>query len=39
MEILIKFNPSVKVMLAWLFRLGTEPMRVHWCSLVEWYVA
>jgi len=22
--------------LAWLFKLGTEPRRVHWCLLVRW---
>jgi len=27
------FHPSRKELLAWLFRLGTEPMRVHWCLL------
>jgi len=35
------FHPSLNGLLAWLFRLGTEPRRVHWCllCLVMWHVA
>jgi len=29
------FQPSLIRLLAWLFRFGTEPRRVHWCLLVE----
>jgi len=34
-------DPSRKRLLAWLFRLGTEPRQVHWCllCLVTWHVA
>jgi len=32
---------AAKGLLAWLFRLVTEPRRVHWCllCLVTWHVA
>jgi len=30
------FHSSLKQLLAWLFRLGTKPKRVHWCLLVWW---
>jgi len=29
-----KLSSLAKGLLAWLFRLGTEPRRVHWCLLV-----
>jgi len=30
------FYPSLIGLLAWLFRLCTEPRRMHWCLLVWW---
>jgi len=35
------FHLSREGLLAWRFRLGTEPRRVHWCllCLVTWHVA
>jgi len=27
---------SLKRLLAWLLRLGTEPRLVHWCLLIWW---